>query len=252
MENYGFKLYFVAICVSYAGNSTLNEVYKVGTMLFESLSYQSPSEDFLPQGKPVVGLYEYEERATTLIREKIDVNSFEKVVNDLASQFSWPSIMKKEILRGKQFKKSEKVHGVFDFRIGETGKFSYGRTITAKRNNGDELDFAYALYSIKLRPLKTKIVEKIAQSPIFDALFGKSNKISWAHKGLSSEAGNGYVAYLRNKAASSLLTDHLKTTNDPVTQRQIQRMLVANPKVILFKIDQTILFCEGGGLTPPK
>ena len=94
------------------GHCYIKAVGKIATLLIKSfLEHSSASKDLITTENEFkrVQFDNYKEQLSTSTMEGLDINYFDQVVDEIASDFSISSQAKKAILRGKHARQNEQV-----------------------------------------------------------------------------------------------------------------------------------------------
>ena len=124
----------------------------------------------------------------------------------------------RKLLVELRLKMGEKNFQEFVFKISDKGEFFYGRTIAMKRDNGKEIDFAYAFYRVEfvLSKVKNEVVK--LRNPIADFIFGVEKEIQYEDRRLTKENKESILGYFRKRCHEGFLREYPQIATDIKTK----------------------------------
>ena len=222
MESPRILVYFLLLCMLLPYILPLGTYYIKGASLvikalYEAFQTQQASTKQIATTEKAIkelAFDHYHESHNTESLEALDINYFEQVINDIAYEMSIPLDIKKAILRGKHARIGEKNFEEFTFNSSDKGRFLYGKTITMKRDNGKEIDFAYAIYRVDfvLSKVKHEVVKE--RSPIAKFIFGVEKEIKYEDKNLNQEDKESMHGYFRKRCLEGISREYPQIAAD--------------------------------------
>ena len=222
MESPRFVVHFLLFCMLFPSTAPyIKEASNIFKLLYQTFREQyTPTKQIAVTEKAIKELAfdHYHEALVTETLQALDINQFDQVVDDIASELSIPPEKTRAILRGKHAKMGEKNFQEFVFKISDKGVFFYGRTITMKRDNGKEIDFAYAFYRVEfvLSKVKNEVVK--LRNPIADFIFGVEKEIQYEDRSLTEENKESILGYFRKRCHEGFLREYPQIATDIKTK----------------------------------
>ena len=166
----------------------------------------SQNEVSVERGLEKISFDEFHEEFDMQKLEELDINFFDEVVEALQSQMLLRDEERMVILSEKYAKKNElKVH---DFIVSSPGSITCGKTVSRIRENGKEMDFAYAVRKAEFKLSKKNKKDTKLNKP--------SSELCNAEKEVASEevSNKQITEYLSNKCTEMLSIDYPNLVED--------------------------------------
>ena len=182
--------------------------------LFSSLqrSYAGTSEGAVSQRLQNFTFDEFQESVEILSLEKLDINHFEDIVNDLQTEHSFSDARKRLIIAGLYTTKNDRIVSEFMHEGSPSKNLVYGRTLSVKRGNGNEIDFACVFCKLELKVSKKEV--PATKASWFSGWFGSTPENKHDANAVYLDDKNLFVRYVRQKCCEAMVEAYPELVQD--------------------------------------
>lgn len=152
---------------------SLSTALSFAKTLLESFTSEEITETDLTAAEELVrGLTfdKYNERIITKESNNIKLTDFATLVSRIATRYQIPTDIQGEILDGQYCEVNKARIREFQFQIGETGSFLYGRTATVKREEST-INLAFVLFHLEFK-LSSRRTEERRRKGVLGITYG--------------------------------------------------------------------------------